>query len=66
MPDTGLIGNMILCQQALKGSAETVPTLAKTAQKIHYPEASEVYEKQYATFLTLYDNLKQTFKSSAM
>lgn len=64
MPDTGLIGNMILCQQALDGAAETVPTLAKPAQKIHYPDGSEVYEKQYATFLALYENLKQTFKTS--
>ncbi len=64
MPDTGLIGNMILCRQALKGPTGTVPTLARSAQKIHYPEASNVYEKQYATFLALYKDLQQTFKRS--
>ncbi len=68
MPDTGLIGNMILCQRALqpKTSVEdTVNAIAKFDQKIHYPEPHEVYEKQYTTFLVLYQNLKETFKMSA-
>jgi len=64
MPDTGLIGNMILCRHALQPDIsveDTVNAIAKFDQKIHYPEPHEVYEKQYEIFLTLYENLKETF-----
>jgi xylulokinase len=67
MPDTGLIGNMILCRHALQLDIpieDTVKNIVKFAQKIHYPEPQEVYEKQYAIFLALYENLKDTFRAS--
>ena len=67
MPDTGLVGNMMLCQHALQPETsidDTVSTIAKFDRKIHYPEAHDVYEKQYGTFLSLYANLKNTFKAS--
>lgn len=65
MPDTGLIGNMVLCQHALQPPSsieDTMNNITKFAQKIHYPEPHEVYEKQYEIFLSLYENLKGTFK----
>lgn len=64
MPDTGLIGNMILCRHALQPEIsveEMVGTLVAFDQTIHYPEPHPVYEQQYATFLALYENLKDTF-----
>jgi xylulokinase len=65
MPDTGLIGNMILCRHALQPETsveDIVNAIAKFDQKIHYPEPCEVYEKQYEVFLRLYENLKETFR----
>jgi len=65
MPDTGLVGNMLLCQHALQPNTsieDIVNNIAKFAQKIYYPEPHRVYEQQYEMFLTLYENLKETFK----
>ncbi len=66
MPDTGLIGNMLLCRHALQPETsleQTVSAVTKYDQKIDYPAPLDVYETQYATFLELYQNLKGTFKS---
>ena len=68
MPDTGLIGNMLLCQQALQPTTsieDAVNKIVKFEQKINYPEVSAVYEKHSAIFLALYENLKETFKQAA-
>ena len=68
-PDTGLIGNMLTCRQALNENEsleEIVSRIVTCKQKIHYPETHDVYEKQYATFLSLYENLKETFKASSI
>lgn len=65
MPDTGLIGNMILCHHALHPESsveERINAITTFDQKIYYPEAHDVYEAQYATFLELYEDLKDTFK----
>ena len=65
MPDTGLVGNMLLCRKALQPETsieQTVNAITKYEQKIHYPEALDVYETQYAKFLKLYENLQETFK----
>jgi len=64
MPDTGLIGNMALCQHALQPETtveQIIEGIVQCDQKIHYPEPHEVYEDHYATFLQLYENLKETF-----
>ena len=68
MPDTGLIGNMLLCGKALglyRSIEETVNKIVKFEKEIHYQDMHEVYEKQYSIFLSVYDNLKKTFKKSA-
>jgi xylulokinase len=65
LPDTGLVGNMLVCAQALGliGSIpEAVGRIVNFNQEIHYPEGHEVYEKQYSQFLALYDNLKERFQ----
>ena len=65
MPDTGLIGNMILCRHALQPETsveDMMSTIAQCDQKIHYPEPHAVYEDQYQVFLSLYQNLKDTFQ----
>lgn len=67
MPDTGLLGNMVLCRHALQPDTsleQHVSAIAQYDQKIFYPEPQDVYEKQYQVFLTLYQNLKDTFKVS--
>ena len=65
--DTGLIGNMILCRHALQPDTsieETMKKIAKFDQKIYYPGPDAVYETQYQIFLSLYQNLKDTFRAS--
>ncbi len=64
MPDTGLIGNMLLCRHALQPDTslyDHVHEIAHFDQKIYYTEPSDVYERQYQVFLSLYQNLKHTF-----
>ena len=65
LPDTGLVGNMLICAQALGliGSIpEAVGRIVTFNQEIHHPEGHDVYEKQYRQFLALYDNLKERFQ----
>ena len=65
LPDTGLVGNMLICAQALgliRSIPEAVGDIVKFNNEIHYPEGLEVYEKQYREFLALYDNLKDRFQ----
>lgn len=68
-PDTGLVGNMLLCAQALGINAsisEAVARIVKYQREIHYPEDHPVYEKQYRQFLALYDDLKERFSIALM
>jgi xylulokinase len=65
LPDTGLVGNMLICAQALGliGSIpQAVERIVNFSQEIHYPEGHAVYEKQYRQFLALYDSLKERFQ----
>jgi xylulokinase len=67
MPDTGLVGNMLLCRHALqpeKSIDELAGDIVTFDQKIHYPEPHETYERQYALFLELYEQLQGTFKKA--
>jgi hypothetical protein len=39
--------------------------MVTTDKRVAYQASTEVYEKQYAIFLELYDQLKGTFRRSA-
>ena len=66
-PDTGLVGNMLLCARAL-GLIDSIPEHAAAnieySREIHYTEPREVYEKQYTQFLALYEDLKERFRAA--
>jgi xylulokinase len=68
-PDTGLVGNMLICAQALGLNAsisEAVDRIVKYQREVNYPEGHPVYEKQYRQFLALYDDLKKRFRSALL
>lgn len=67
--DTGLIGNMLLSGKAIglyRSIEKQAEKVVKLKNKIYYPEKIDVYEKQYAIFLSLYDRLKDSFKALAV
>jgi len=64
-PDTGHIGNMLLCARGLR----VIESIEDTARKIvvydrevDYPEPNPVYERQYGLFLDLYQDLKARYR----
>ena len=68
VPDTANLGNVLLCGQALgvySSLEEAVAGMVTTDKRVIYDSDTEIYEKQYATFLDLYDQLKGTFGRSA-
>ncbi len=68
VPDTANLGNIILCGRALgvyPSLEEAVSSMVTTDRRVAYETDTEVYEKQYAVFLELYDQLKETFRRSA-
>lgn len=65
--DTANLGNILLCGQALglyPSLEEAVARMVATDKRVHYEASPEVYERQYAIFLELYEQLKGTFKRS--
>jgi xylulokinase len=68
VPDTANVGNLLLCGTALgmyPSLEEAVCRLVTTDKRVDYTAATDIYEKQYAIFLELYDQLKGTFRRSA-
>jgi xylulokinase len=68
VPDTANLGNTLLCGKALgvyPSLEDAVSGMVTTDKRVAYGTGTEVYEKQYAVFLELYDQLKETFKRSA-
>lgn len=66
MPDTGLIGNMLLCRHALEPQTSIdahMHEIAQFDQKIYHAESHAVYENRYQLFLSLYQDVKERFKS---
>jgi len=66
--DTANLGNILLCGQALgiyPSLEEAVARMVTTDKRVHYETSPAVYERQYAIFLELYEQLKGTFKRSA-
>jgi xylulokinase len=68
VPDTANLGNILLCGRALgiyPSLEDAVSKMVTTDRRVAYESGTEVYEKQYAVFLELYDQLKGTFRRSA-
>ncbi len=68
VPDTANLGNILLCGRALgmyPSLEDAVSKMVTTDKRVSYQASTEVYEKQYAIFLELYDQLKGTFRRSA-
>jgi len=66
-PDTGHIGNMLLCARALNlfdSIEEAAGRIVRYDREVHYPEANPVYERQYRLFLQLYDDLKDRYRQA--
>ncbi len=67
LPDTGLVGNMLVCSKALgliSSIQETSKKIVSYDREIYYPDSHPVYEEQYNRFLDLYNDLKERFKAA--
>ena len=65
VPDTANLGNMLLCGSALgifESLEDAAAKIVTTDKQVFFEEETQVYEKQYNTFLKLYDNLKERFR----
>ncbi|MDH7485437.1 MAG: xylulokinase [Anaerolineae bacterium] len=65
VPDTANLGNVLLCGKALglyPSLEEAVARMVTTDRRVFSEAASDVYERQYAIFLELYEQLKDTFR----
>ncbi len=66
VPDTANLGNMLLCGSALgvfTSLNDVAAKLVTTDKRVFFAEDTRIYEKQYAIFLALYENLKKTFRN---
>ena len=67
--DTANLGNILLCGKALgiySSYEEAISSMVTSDRQVYDPAGTETYEKQYALFLELYDQLKGTFRRSAL
>ncbi len=67
VPDTANLGNILLCGRALgvyPSFEEAVSRTISTDKRVSYETDTDVYEKQYAIFLELYDQLRETYRRS--
>jgi xylulokinase len=65
VPDTGNLGNILLCGKAMgvySSIEEASARMVLTGDSISRPEGSPAYEHQYALYLRLYKNLKGCFQ----
>lgn len=63
--DTANLGNILLCGKALgifDSYQDAVSKMVTTGQQVSYLGGVPVYEKQYGTFLELYQQLRNTFR----
>jgi xylulokinase len=66
-PDTGHIGNMLLCARGLQmidSIEDTAGKIVSYEREVYHPDADPVYERQYQVFLQLYDDLKVRFRQA--
>jgi xylulokinase len=69
MSDTANLGNILLCGKALgiySSYEEAVARMVTTDKSVSYSAGTPIYEKQYKIFLDLYENLKGTYRQSAL
>ena len=67
MPDTANLGNILLCGKALglvSSYQQSVEDVVAIDQVVHYPDGVPVYEKQYALFLELYQQLQSLYRKA--
>jgi xylulokinase len=65
VPDTANLGNVLLCGHALglyPSLADASAAMVRTGHRVHFTEGSQAYERQYAVFLELYQQLRETFR----
>jgi xylulokinase len=65
LADTGLVGNMLICSRALgliSSIPQTVTDICRYDRELHFPDPHPEYEKQYARFINLYQDLKERFR----
>ncbi len=68
VPDTANLGNALLCGKALglySSYEEAVSNMVTTDRRVVCETGVETYERQYAIFLELYEQLAGTFRRSA-
>jgi xylulokinase len=66
-PDTGHVGNMLLCGGALgmfDSIEEAAARIVRYDREVHYPEVDPVYERQYQLFIQLYEDLKARYRQA--
>ncbi|HUX22017.1 MAG TPA: xylulokinase [Spirochaetia bacterium] len=66
-PDTGHIGNMLLCARglgAIDSIEDTVRRIVRHDREVHFSEPDPVYEHQYGIFLHLYEDLKGRYREA--
>ena len=64
-PDTANLGNILLAQKALgmiDDYHKASDGMVHVKDRVHFPDGSEHYEKQYPLFLELYHSLKLNFR----
>jgi xylulokinase len=64
-PDTGHIGNMLLCARGLgiiSSIEETARKIVRYEREAFHPEKDDVYERQYDVFLQLYEDLRPSYR----
>jgi len=69
VPDTGHIGNMLLCARGLGliGSiGEYARKVVRYEQEAYHPEKDPIYERQYGVFLELYDDLRPCYRRACL
>jgi xylulokinase len=66
-PDTGHIGNMLLCARALgmfDSIEQAAARIVRFDREVHFPQPDPVYERQYRLFLQLYEDLKASYRQA--
>ncbi|MGD0726863.1 MAG: xylulokinase [Spirochaetia bacterium] len=64
-PDTANLGNILLCGKAIglfPSVEETAKRVSTTGTRLHFPEGSPAYEKQYSIYRELYEKLKGSYR----
>jgi xylulokinase len=69
VPDTANLGNILVCGKALglyPDYQQAVERMVTIDRRVSYESPTPVYERQYAIFLELYEQLKGLYRRSAL